>query len=460
MGDKRQKKQLELAFTAERKGEARKLDGKGTESSLADYEAESLAESERLMEAVCEAKNLKQALRRVKSNGGGPGIDGMKTEELGPWLIGNWDQVREELLGGGYRPQAVKRVEIEKPDGGTRKLGIPTVIDRFVQQAMLQVLQRIWDGTFSNSSYGFRPNRSAHEAVAAAQGYQLEGYNWVVDIDLEKFFDRVNHDRLMARLAERVRDKRILKLVRAYLTSGVLEGGVASPTEEGTPQGGPLSPLLSNIVLDELDQELEKRGHKFARYADDCNIYVRSERAGHRVMNSLRRLITTRLRLKINENKSAVARPQERKFLGFSFTGGRNPPRRRIWPQARCRFEERIRELTRRTRGRKLDSVVEELNRYLSGWRGYFGFCETPTVLQELDGWIRRRLRAYIWKQWKTFKRRRTALRRHGLSLEDATQLAASQKGPWRISRTQPLQRALPNGYFDSLGLQRLGQPA
>jgi len=460
MGDKRQKNQLELAFTVERKGEARKPSGKGTESSLANYQSESLAESERLMEAVCEAKNLKQALKRVKSNDGGPGIDGMKTVELAPWLIANWSRIREELLTGRYRPQAVKRVEIEKPDGGTRKLGVPTVIDRFVQQSVLQILQQIWDPTFSESSYGFRENRSAHQAVATVQGYLREGYNWVVDIDLEKFFDRVNHDRLMARLATRVRDKRILKLVRAFLTSGVLEDGLVSPSEEGTPQGGPLSPLLSNIVLDELDQELEKRGHKFARYADDCNIYVRSERAGQRVMNSLRRLLTTKLRLKINETKSAVGRPQERKFLGFSFTGGRQPGRRKISPQAKRRFEERIRELTRRKRGRKLDDIVEELNRYLTGWRGYFGFCETPNVLKELDGWIRRRLRAYVWKQWKTFKRRRMVLMRRNVSRVHATQLAASQKGPWRISRTHTLQRALPNAFFDSTGLRRLLQSA
>jgi RNA-directed DNA polymerase len=460
MGDKRQKNQLELAFTAERTGEARKPDGKGTELSLANYEAERLAESERLMEAVCEAKNLKQALRRVKSNDGGPGIDGMKVGELAPWLIANWSRIREELLTGLYRPQAVKRVEIEKPGGGTRKLGVPTVIDRFVQQAVLQVLQRIWDPTFSESSYGFREKRSAHQAITSAQGYLREGYSWVVDIDLEKFFDRVNHDRLMARLGTRVRDKRILKLVRAFLTSGVLEGGLVSPSEEGTPQGGPLSPLLSNVVLDELDQELEKRGHKFARYADDCNIYVRSERAGQRVMNSLRRLLTTRLRLKINEAKSAVARPSERKFLGFSFTAGRQPGRRKISPQAKRRFEERIRELTRRKRGRKLDDIIEELNRYLSGWRGYFGFCETPSVLKELDGWIRRRLRAYVWKHWKTFKRRREVLMRRNVNRVHATTLAASQKGPWRISRTHTLQHALPNAFFDSLGLQRLWQPA
>jgi RNA-directed DNA polymerase len=459
MGDKRQKNQLELAFTVKQKGEARKPDGKGTESSLARYESESLAESERLMEAICEPKNLKQALRRVKRNDGSPGIDGMKVEELAPWLIANWVRVREDLLAGRYRPQPVKRVEIDKPDGGKRKLGIPTVIDRFVQQAVLQILQKIWDPTFSESSHGFREQRSAHQAIAAAQRYLLAGHRWVVDIDLEKFFDRVHHDRLMARLAKRVDDKRLLTVVRAMLKAGVLEGGLVSPIDEGTPQGGPLSPLLSNIVLDELDQELEKRGHKFARYADDCNLYVRSERAGQRVMKSLRRFISAKLRLRINETKSAVARPQERKFLGFSFTSEAKP-RRIIAPKAQLRFKDRIREITSRTRGRQLKDVLQELNRYLDGWRGYFGFCETPEVLKSLDGWIRRRLRAFLWRHWKTFKKRRTALLQRGLNRQDATKLAASRKGPWRISHSKPLDRALPIRFFDSLGLHRLLQPA
>jgi RNA-directed DNA polymerase len=458
MGDKRQKNQLELAFTTEWKGKARTPDGKGTESTLTRYESESLTESERLMEAVCESRNLKQALRRVKGNGGSPGIDGMKTEELAEWLIRNWERAREELLTGRYQPKPVKRVEIEKPEGGKRKLGIPTVIDRFVQQAVLQILQKIWDPTFSESSYGFREQRSAHQAIAAAQGYLEEGYQWVVDIDLEKFFDQVHHDRLMTRLETRMSDKRMLKLIRKFLRAGVLEGGLVSPTEEGTPQGGPLSPLLSNIVLDELDEELEKRGHKFARYADDCNIYVRSERAGKRVMGSLRHFITTRLRLRINESKSAVAQPHERKFLGFSFTI-KGKPRRRIAPKALLRFKNRIREMTRRQRGRKLSDIVQELNLYLNGWLGYFDFCETRSVLKQLDEWIRRRLRAYIWKQWKTFKKRRTELRQRHVNSAEATTLAASQKGAWRLSHTKTLQKALPNGFFRSLGLVCLWQP-
>jgi len=453
MGGKRQKNQLELAFAYEKKGEARRLERKGTEPSLARYESERLAESERLMEAVCEAKNLKQALRRVKRNGGSPGIDGMTVEELPRWLIENWSEIRDGLLTGRYRPAAVKRVEIEKPEGGTRKLGIPTVVDRFVQQAVSQVLQRIWEPTFSESSYGFRPNRSGHGAVETAQRYIREGRRWVVDIDLEKFFDRVNHDRLMARVSTKVRDKRMLSLIRSILTSGVMEGGLVSPIDEGTPQGGPLSPLLSNIVLDELDEELEKRGHAFVRYADDCNVYVRSERAAQRVMKSLRELITRRLRLRINEVKSTVARPHQRKFLGFSFTSERQA-RRRIAPKAMERFKARIRELTQRRRGRSLQTVIAELNVYLQGWRSYFGYCETPSVLQRLDGWIRRRLRCYLWKQWRKPRARRAALTRLGAARDLARGFGSSSKGPWHMAGL--LGDILTPAYFDSLHLLRL----
>lgn len=457
MGGKRQKSQLELAFTYGGTGEARTAGRKGTEPSLARYESERLAESERLMEAVCETRNLKQDLRRVKSNGGSPGIDGMRVEELPGWLIENWTRVREELLTGRYKPSAVKRVEIDKPDGGTRKLGIPTVRDRFVQQAVMQVMQQIWEPTFSQSSYGFRPGRSGHQAVEAAQQHVRDGRRWVVDIDLEKFFDRVHHDRLMARVSTRVRDKRMLGLIRSFLTSGVLEGGLVSPTEEGTPQGGPLSPLLWNIVLDELDQELEKRGHVFVRYADDCNIYVRSERAGTRVMQSLKDLLTKRLRLRVNESKSAVARPYQRKFLGFSFTS-RKDAKRRIAPQALKRFKTRIREITKRRRGVKLEEMILELNSYLNGWKGYFGFCETPSVLRELDAWIRRRLRCFMWKQWRKPKRRQRALRALGMEATLALRLGSSSKGAWRISRV--LGDILRPSYFVSLGLSRLSAPA
>lgn len=453
MGDKRQKSQLELAFTWGGKSEARTDRRKGTESSMARHEAESLAESDRLMEAVCEPKNLKQALRRVKSNDGSPGIDGMKVEELAEWLIENWNSIREMLLSGRYEPKPVKRVEIAKPDGGTRKLGVPTVTDRFIQQAVMQVLQRIWEPEFSEASYGYRPERSQHEAIAAAQKYVREGYRWVVDIDLEQFFDRVHHDRLMARIATRIKDKRMLGLIRKFLTSGVMEEGLTSPTEEGTPQGGPLSPLLSNIVLDELDEELERRGHRFVRYADDCNVYVRSERAGQRVMDSVRRFISVRLRLRINEGKSAVARPHQRKFLGFSLTSEKKA-RRRIAPKALERFKARIRGLTRRMRGKSLADVIVELNSYLNGWKGYFGYCETPSVLRELDGWIRRRLRCFIWKQWRKPRKRQIELARAGAPPDLARGLGGSSQGSWAAS--QWISQYLPPAYFDSLGLVRL----
>jgi len=329
------------------------------------------------------------------------------------------------------------------------------VLDRLIQQAVMQALQRRWDRTFSEHSYGFRPGRSAHQAVTKAQQYIAEGYRWVVDLDLEKFFDRVNHDKLMAKVAGRIGDKRVLKLIRAFLTAGVMEDGLVSPVDEGTPQGGPLSPLLSNIVLDEFDQELERRGLRFARYADDCNIYVRSRRAGKRVMASLTRFITTKLKLKVNEQKSAVARPWQRKFLGFSFTSAKKP-KRRIAPKAMSRFKERVRELTRRARGMSIEGMAEDLSRYLRGWRGYFGKCETPSVLEELDKWVRRRLRSAIWRQWKRGRRRFAEMRKRGVSEDLAGQTAGSAHGPWRLANSPALAIALPNSYFDSLGIPRL----
>ena len=379
----------------------------------------------------------------------------MKVEQLPAYLRRHWPTIRAGLLDGTYRPAPVLRVEIDKPDGGKRGLGIPTVVDRFVQQAILQVLQPQWDPTFSAHSYGFRPRRSAQQAVVSAQTYIAEGFCVVVDLDLEKFFDRVNHDRLMAAVAKRVCDKRLLRIIRAFLTSGVLEDGLVSRTEEGTPQGGPLSPLLSNLVLDELDRELERRGHRFVRYADDCNIYVRSQRAGERVMNSIRGFIERKLKLRVNEAKSAVARPSERKFLGFSFTRA-SEPKRRIAPKALERFRTKVRSLTRPTAGRSMEQVVARLNRYLRGWRNYFGFCQTPSVLAEQDGWIRRRLRAYLWRQWRTPKRRREALLGRGVWPRKAKSLAASSKGAWRLSRTQTLTVALPNAYFATAGLLTL----
>jgi RNA-directed DNA polymerase len=345
-------------------------------------------------------------------------------------------------------------VEIPKPDGGMRKLGIPTALDRFIQQAVMQVLQKRWDPTFSQHSYGFRPRRSAYYAVAQAQQYIAQGYGWVIDLDLEKFFDRVNHDKLMGQIAKRVEDKRLLKLIRAFLNAGVMENGLVSPSVEGTPQGGPLSPLLSNLVLDELDRELECRGHRFVRYADDCNIYVRSERAGQRVMQSITRFITQKLKLKVNEAKSAVARPQERKFLGFSFTAGPDI-KRTIAPKSLERFKRRIREVTRRAKGVSIKTTMEELVPYMRGWRGYFGFCETPEVLIALTRWVRLRLRAALWRQWKTPRRRRAAL----IALRVSGELrntAGSGRGPWYIARSKALSVGLSNAYFKSLGLPTL----
>jgi RNA-directed DNA polymerase len=455
MSDKRQNNQLSLAFVEEGRSEAPNSLGEGTESLAVKRGTESPAIGEPLMEEVCERENCKQALARVKANKGSPGVDGMTVHELPGYLKQHWPAIREQLLSGTYVPQPVKRVEIPKPDGGVRKLGIPTVLDRFIQQAVMLVLQRKWDRTFSDHSYGFRPGRSAHQAVEQAQRYIAAGLRWVVDLDLEKFFDRVNHDKLMAKIAERVSDKRLLKLIRAFLRAGVMEGGLVSPVDEGTPQGGPLSPLLSNIVLDELDRELERRGHRFARYADDCNIYVRSGRAGKRVMESITRFITAKLKLKVNSEKSAVAEPWVRKFLGFSFTRF-GEPRRRIAPKAILRFRGRIRELTKRTRGVSTEQMAEELARYLRGWLGYFGKCQTPSVLQRLEEWVRHRLRSAIWKQWKRSPVRFAELRRRGVGQDLTAQTVGSAHGPWRIANSPALSFALPNAYFDSLGIPRL----
>jgi RNA-directed DNA polymerase len=407
------------------------------------------------MEAVVGRENLKKALAQVKRNKGAPGIDGMNVDDLGPYLKKHWPTIRVQLLDGSYKPQPVRRVEIPKASGGTRPLGIPTVLDRFIQQAAVQVLQAEWDRTFSEARFGFRPGRSAHQAVGRAQEYIASGHDWVVDIDLEKFFDRVNHDILMGIIAKRVTDKRVLKLIRGFLTAGVLADGLVSPTEEGTPQGGPLSPLLSNLMLDVLDKELEKRGHRFVRYADDCNIYVRSQKAGERVMAGIETFLAKRLKLRVNKAKSAVGKPSARKFLGFSYTGGKEP-RRRIAPQALHRFKSRVRELTRRTRGASLPQIVKELSVYLIGWRGYFGFCETPSTLRKLDAWTRRRLRAIAWKQWRRGRTRYAELRRRGVGRDLAARTAGSPHGPWRLGNSPALAIALPNAFFDSLGLASL----
>jgi RNA-directed DNA polymerase len=454
--DKRQNIQQKLDFSSAPAGEACEAGREGIESAPAVRATESPANTNRLMEEVCERENLREALRRVRANKGSPGVDGMTVGGIKDYLKQHWPAIREQLLNGTYEPKPVRRVEIPKPDGGgVRKLGIPSVLDRFIQQAVMQVLQRRWDRMFSDHSYGFRPGRSAHQAVAQAQQYIAEGYGFCVDLDLEKFFDRVNHDKLMGQIAKRIEDKRLLKLIRAFLNAGVMENGLVSPSVEGTPQGGPLSPLLSNLVLDELDRELERRSHRFVRYADDCNIYVRSERAGQRVMEGVTQFITQKLKLKVNEAKSAVARPQERKFLGFSFTAGPEV-KRVIAPKALDRFKRRIREITRRAKGVSMKTTMEELAPYMRGWRSYFGFCETPIVLKYLTRWVRLRLRAALWRQWKTQRRRRAALMALGVLPRLASNTAGSGRGPWYLARSKALSIGLSNAYFKSLGLPSL----
>ena len=408
------------------------------------------------MEEVCERDNLVKAWKHVQSNKGSPGVDDRTIDDTRDALREHWPAIRDQLLDGTYTPQPVRRVDIPKPGGGVRTLGIPTVLDRLIQQAVLQVLQQRWDPTFSSHSFGFRPGRSAHQAVAAAQAYIAEGRQWVVDIDLEKFFDRVHHDLLMARVAERVADKRVLRLIRAFLRAGVMENGLVSPVDEGTPQGGPLSPLLSNLVLDELDRELERRGHRFCRYADDCNIYVHSRRAGERVMASVCTFLTRKLRLTVNDTKSAVARPDGRQFLGFRLTTGTDP-QRLIAPEALARFQARVRELTSRTLGISIEQMVDSLRPYLLGWRSYFGFSQDPRVLRNLvDARTRRRLRMVIWRQWGQGATRFANLRRLGVPRMRAAVAAGSPTGFWAMSRHAAVQQALPNAYFDSLGLPRV----
>jgi RNA-directed DNA polymerase len=455
MSDKRQKNQLVLAFAERDRSEAPKASQEGTESRTAKCETERPARHEQLMEEVCERRNCWQAYKRVKANKGSPGIDGMKVGVLWDYLKQHWPSLGEQLLRGTYQPQPVRRGEIPKPDGGEGKLGIPTVLDRLIQQAVMQVLQRRWDPTFSEHSQGFGPKRSAHQAVAKAQQHIAEGHRWVVDLDLEKFIDRVNHDKLSAAIARRVTDKRVLRLIGTSWKVGVLENGLVSPAEEGTAQGGPLSPLLSNIVLDELDRELERRKHRFVRYADDCNSCIRGQRAGQRVMTNVTRFLTRRLKLKVNEAKSAVARPAERKFLGFSFSTNKEP-KRRIAPKVLLRCKQKVRELTRRTRRISLEQALKELTAYLRGWKSYFGFCQTPSLLKTLDQWIRRRLRSMIWKQWKYGQQRYRRLRQLGVSKDLAAQTAGSPHGPWLVAHSPAWSLALPLAFFDSLGLPRL----
>jgi RNA-directed DNA polymerase len=454
MTDKRQKNQLKLAFAKMAEGEALAVLNEGIESAMAAIETETPALERELMKEVLRPENLKKALKQVMRNKGAAGIDGMTVEQLPEHLKDNWPRIRRELWQGKYEPKAVRRVEIPKPTGGMRQLGIPSVVDRFVQQALLQVLQSHFDSTFSEHSYGFRPGKSAHQAVQQAQQYVCSGLQIVVDIDLEQFFDRVNHDILMGLIAKRVNDSSVRKLIRTFLNAGVMEDGLVKPTEEGTPQGGPLSPFLSNVMLDELDRELEKRKLKFVRYADDSNIYVHSERAGKRVMINITKFLNRRLKLKVNDAKSAVARPWERKFLGFSFTGGKTP-RRRIAPQAQDRLKAKVREITKRTRGGDIKEIAKELAPLLNGWRAYFGFCETPSKLIALDSWIRRRLRSLIWKRWKRGTVRYKELRKRGLTEYQAAS-ASCTESPWRAGGLPAMHAAFPNSYFKDLGVPTL----
>ena len=421
------------------------------EPSPARDEGGSSVEGGSVWERVLGGQNLAAALKRVEGNGGAPGMDGMTVQEMRPWLKAHWEGVRASLEEGSYRPKPVRRVEIPKPDGGVRLLGIPTVMDRLIQQAIAQVLTPLFEPRFSEHSYGFRPGRRAHDAVKAAQGYIEEGYDWVVDIDLEKFFDRVNHDKLMARVARVVKDRRVLKLIRRYLESGVMVNGVVMGTEEGTPQGGPLSPLLANIMLDDLDRELEKRGHRFVRYADDCNIYVRSRRAGERVMESVRSFLTTKLSLKVNERKSTVDRPWKLKLLGFSFYK-RKGVFVRVADKALDRFRSKVRQLTKRTRHGTLEQVIRDINEYTMGWIGYYRLSDARSVFEELDEWLRRRMRQLVWKRWKRGTTRWRELVKLGVPTGMAA-LGAVKHGPWRMAATPVVNMALSNAYWQSQGL-------
>jgi RNA-directed DNA polymerase len=409
------------------------------------------------MEEVADPANLNEAWKRVRANHGAPGIDGITIEAFPDWLAPRKGRLIAELKEGTYQPQPLRRVKIPKPNGGERLLGIPSVLDRLVQQAILQVLQPILDPSFSEHSYGFRPNRRAHQAVFQAQTYIQQGCDWVVDIDLEAFFDRVNHDRLMSRLSQRIADKRLRWIIRGFLRSGVMEKGMVTATTEGTPQGGPLSPLLANYVLDELDKELEERGLRFVRYADDANVYVRSERAAQRAFENLTAFIEGKLKLKVNRVKSAVGRPWERKLLGFSFSPGPDA-RRRIAPKALEKLKGKVRKLTRNGRS-SFEVIVYGLKRYLIGWRSYFGIAQTVQVQRELDSWIRRRLRALIWRRWKTCAGRRHGLIKRDVNPELARMLSGSSLGSWPMSRVGPMQYAFPTRWFTAKGIPLL-EPA
>jgi len=420
--------------------------------------SESPTGTDRLMETICERENMLKALHRVEKNKGAPGVDGQKTTQLRGYLRRHMEKIKAALLEGRYKPFPVRQKEIDKPDGGVRLLGIPTALDRFVQQAVAQVMQEIWDHTFSEYSYGFRPGHSQKMAIAQCKCYVDEGYTHVVDIDLSKFFDRVNHDRLMSRIAQRIKDKRVLKLIRAFLNSGILIGDIIKETHEGTPQGGPLSPLLSNIVLDELDKELEKRGLHFARYADDCVIYVKSKRAGDQVMKSISRFIKRKLKLKVNKAKSSVTRPWISKYLGFRITKLFGITRIGIHKKSLKLFYEKVRTITARTRGRSVGQVIYELNAYMRGWWNYYQIAGSRTLINQLNKWILRRMRAYIWEQWKRPRTKVRNLKSGGVHHKWAMMLGNTRKGAWHISKNSTLIQALPDKYFTtSLGLILIG---
>lgn len=409
-----------------------------------------------LLEKVLHRDNLNQAYKRVKSNRGSHGVDQMGVDELLPYLKQHGETIRQTILEGNYRPQPVRRVEIPKPDGGVRQLGIPTVLDRLIQQAIAQVLNEIFDGDFSENSYGFRTGRSAHQAVKAARNYIEEGHRWVVDLDLEKFFDRVNHDKLMSLVARKVKDKRVLRLIRRYLESGIMLEGIKIKNEEGTPQGGPLSPLLANIMLDELDKELERRGHKFCRYADDCNIYVKSRKAGERVMESITRYLEEVLKLRVNRNKSAVDRPGRRKFLGFSFYSNKGKVRNFIPKKPLERFKKKVKEITSRSNGRSMEWRKEKLNQLIIGWVNYFRIADMKKTAEELDQWIRRRIRMCYWKQWKRIKTKHDNLVKLGIDNRKAWEFANTRKSYWRISNSFVLSTSLTNDYLEKQGFLSL----